>query len=337
MRLPVEPENAETVDRMEPRALRRALGNFVTGVTVVTTVDGEGRPRGLTANSFTSVSLDPPLVLVCIATASSSCAVFEASGGFAVNVLSEEQRPICDGFAARSADRFAGVAWAPGATGAPRLEGSLVSLDCSVHGRMPAGDHMILIGRVEDYAVLPGRPLVFGQGGYIPLGVQQDAVARPVGREVVVSCIAELEGRVLLERDGGLWRLPGAVLHRPGATEHGLGPLERAFRRLSAEVEITFLYSVFDGGAPATVHIVYRGALRGVPPAVDRAALFGAAEMPWGLLAPTQLNGMLRRFFRERAIARFGIYSDLAEPGRVARLGDAEPFDSYLTTIGTEA
>lgn len=160
-------QSAAPVDAMDPRALRRALGSFVTGVTVVTTLDGEGRPRGLTANSFTSVSLDPPLVLVCIAQASSSCAVFAACGGFAVNVLGEEQRPLCDRFAARSADRFAGVAWAAGATGAPRLEGSLASLDCSVHGRVPAGDHMILIGRIEDYAVRPGRPLVFGQGGYM--------------------------------------------------------------------------------------------------------------------------------------------------------------------------
>ncbi|SMF36492.1 NADH-FMN oxidoreductase RutF, flavin reductase (DIM6/NTAB) family [Tistlia consotensis] len=351
--MPGEGNSAARSGAIEPQALRAALGNFVTGVTVVTLVDPEGRPRGLTVNSFTSVSLDPPLILVCIANSSSSLPLLETCGGFGVNVLSEDQRGVCDVFAKRSADRFAGLAWTAGATAAPRIDGSLVSLDCSVHARVPAGDHLILIGRIEDYAVLPGRPLVFGQGGYVPLGVQQAAVARPVGREVVVSCIAERAGRVLLERDGETWTLPRAALDQPAEKRPGapgaapgrdLGPLKRVFRELSVEVEITFLYSVFEGGeagaagdpgaAVPAVHIVYRGELRGGPPAGRQAQLFAEADVPWNALAPIQLKGMLRRFFRERTIDQFGVYSELADEGRVARLERAETFDSYLSRFG---
>lgn len=182
-------EANETTAAGDPAALRAAFGNFVTGVTVVTALDGSRRPRGFTANSFTSVSLDPPLLLVCIAHSASVCAVFAAAEGFSVNVLSEEQRALGEGFARRAVDRFAGVDWVPGHTGAPRLTRSLVHLDCSVHRRVDAGDHMILIGRVRGHAVRAGRPLVFARGsfvrgGFVPLAGQPGALAETVEGEV---------------------------------------------------------------------------------------------------------------------------------------------------------
>src|SRR5215475_7686332 len=104
---------------LDPLELRRAFGCFVTGVTVVTAIDEERRPRGFTANSFTSVSLDPPLVLVCIARSAGSFPLFACTAHFAINILSEQQRPISSRFASKQADKFADVAWHPGESGSP--------------------------------------------------------------------------------------------------------------------------------------------------------------------------------------------------------------------------
>jgi flavin reductase (DIM6/NTAB) family NADH-FMN oxidoreductase RutF len=313
---------------MEPAAmdrlsLRCALGNFVTGVTVVTTMDELGRPRGLTANSFTSVSLDPPLVLVCIAATAASCGAFERCTGFTVNVLHEEQQTVAEIFASKSPDKFDRASWSEGATGAPRILGSLAIFDCQVHQRLPAGDHLILIGRVLEFDTAARRPLVFGQGSYISLSVQQAAVAQPSGRTVTVSCITDQQGRILLMRSGdGSWTLPGAVLAGSGSGE--LSSLKDALERIGAKVEITFLYSVFDD-ADNGVMIVYRGTLAEAVEETETVRLFPEADVPWDALRPVQCRGMLRRFFRERAIDHFGIYSDVVgEPG-VARLKQDRP------------
>lgn len=127
---------------------RRALGAFVTGVTVVTTIQPDGSPRGFTANSFTSVSLDPPLILVCIAKTASSYAVFSQTKHFAISVLAEDQKAVSGVFASKAADKFSQVAWHRRVTGAPVMEGAAASFDCATHEVIDAGDHIILIGRV---------------------------------------------------------------------------------------------------------------------------------------------------------------------------------------------
>ena len=157
-----------TVDTAE---LRRALGAFATGVTIVTAVDRHsGEPVGFTANSFTSVSLDPPLVLVCLAHTAASYAMFCASEGFAVNVLTTEQEGVARTFAKRGAEKFANVAWHPGRLGAPLLEGCLARFDCAMHERFAAGDHDVLFGRVVDFACHDGRPLLYHGGNFAALG-----------------------------------------------------------------------------------------------------------------------------------------------------------------------
>jgi flavin reductase (DIM6/NTAB) family NADH-FMN oxidoreductase RutF len=165
---------------IDSREFCRALGNFVTGVTIVATLDDVDRPRGLTVNSFTSVSLDPPLILVCIATVASSRAAFQRCHGFTVNVLSEEQRPSADMFASKTPDKFDHVLWTPGIGGAPRILGSLAVFDCQIHERVEAGDHLILIGRVVAVDKRSGRPLIYGQGGYI-----SSATPNPSSREAL--------------------------------------------------------------------------------------------------------------------------------------------------------
>ncbi len=145
---------------------RQVLGHFATGVTVVTAVH-KGTPVGLSVNSFTSVSLAPPLVAFCVALSSSTWPRIQAVGAFCVNILAEDQEDLCRVFATSSADKFRGVGWRPAESGAPILAGALAWIDCSVEAEHAAGDHVIVVGRVRELGVgREGRPLVFYRGGY---------------------------------------------------------------------------------------------------------------------------------------------------------------------------
>ncbi len=158
---------------IDAELFKRVLGSFASGVTVVTTRDGGGQPRGMTVSAFSSVSLDPPLVLVCIDLKAESHPDLRAAGRFAINILGEGQHELSRRFAAKGVDRFAGVPVRPGVTGLPLLEGALGVLECRVVGEHPAGDHTIFIGEVEAAAVESEGPLLHFRGSYgafAPLG-----------------------------------------------------------------------------------------------------------------------------------------------------------------------
>lgn len=151
----------------DARTLRDALGCFATGVTVLTTNDAAGFPVGLTANSFTSVSLDPPLLLACIARSATSSASFQVAKHFAVNVLHIGQQPASTRFSRRDEDRFGATPWEPGLHGTPILIGSLATFECSRHAMHEGGDHIILVGQVERARFEPRRdPLLYFRGKY---------------------------------------------------------------------------------------------------------------------------------------------------------------------------
>lgn len=151
----------------DPRTLRDALGCFGTGIVIATTVDADGEPQGLTANSFTSVSLDPPLVLFCIDKHSNSFAAFEHSTTFGVNVLHIGQQPTSARFAKRDEDRFGATAWEAWDTGAPIISGSLASFECDKFGWHDGGDHVIVVGKVRRARFEPRRdPLLYFRGKY---------------------------------------------------------------------------------------------------------------------------------------------------------------------------
>ena len=149
----------------DPRAFRRCLGQYPTGVTVITAVH-EGRLLGMAVNSFATVSLDPPLVLWSIRRESRSLPDFLAASHFAVNVLAEDQVEVSQRFGAGDPERFERTPWVPGAGGAPLLEGALAPLECRMSARHEGGDHWILIGHVQGYARYEGHPLLFSQGQY---------------------------------------------------------------------------------------------------------------------------------------------------------------------------
>lgn len=149
----------------DPVALRAALGQFATGVTIVTTIGPQGQRIGLTANSFTSVSLDPPLVLWSLSKRSASLELFCNAGSFAINVLSSDQHELCRRFAQRmDGDRFDGVTMVPSQSGLPLIEGSLAAFECTTHAQYDAGDHIMFLGQVQYYNVFGGDALIFRAG-----------------------------------------------------------------------------------------------------------------------------------------------------------------------------
>lgn len=152
---------------MEPAEFRRVLGHWATGVAVVAARGADGKPCALTANAFSSVSLEPPLVLVCVEQTADTHGCIEWGGAFAVSVLAESDERLARRFAeGEIADKFAGVAWRPETTGAPVLDGALAWIDCTLHHTFPAGDHTIFVGRVVAGDARDGAPLTFYRGGY---------------------------------------------------------------------------------------------------------------------------------------------------------------------------
>ena len=150
---------------MDMRDYRRALGAFPTGVTIITAYDTAQMPWGLTANSFTSVSLEPPVVSVCIAKSGRVFSTLSMSGHFGVNILSATQQDLALHFASNVENRFTDTEWTAGLS-APHLPGATAYLDCVVHDRIDAGDHEILLGRVENYTHRSVPPLVYCRGTF---------------------------------------------------------------------------------------------------------------------------------------------------------------------------
>lgn len=145
---------------------RQALARFPSGVTVVTTKDKAGRLHGITVSAFSSVSLEPPLVLVCIDKTTGSHPAFEFGATFVVNVLGEEQARLSEHFASPIADKFEGIEYLQTSNGIPVLENSLVNLECRLVSMLDGGDHSIFVGEIQDAIIKDGKPLLYFQGDY---------------------------------------------------------------------------------------------------------------------------------------------------------------------------
>lgn len=147
-------------------AFRRVLSNFAAGVTVVTTLDRDRQPHGLTATAFTSVSLDPPLVLVCIDKKAETYPHFGPAGVFAVNFLGADQRDVSQHFAKHGGDKFSGLPWRRGVLGTPILDGSVGHVECRIANGFDGGDHTIYVGEIEAADANDGAPLLYFRHAY---------------------------------------------------------------------------------------------------------------------------------------------------------------------------
>ena len=303
---------------IDPSDLRRALGTFTTGVTVVTSTDGNGAPRGFTANSFTSVSLDPPLVLVCLAKAAASCPVFQSARAFAVNILSESQKAVSAAFSSRTEDRFASVDWTARTTGCPIFEDVAAWLDCRMHEVIDAGDHLILIGRVVDFDHAASSPLGYCRGAYVSFGLAQEAV-RAAEKEPGARLLAliEHEEAILLQRsEQGALTLPSAT--RIGNVEDR-GSLLNKVKAAGVDAELSFLFAVYEDQKSGAHSIVYRGEARAAD-ARARASLVPFKDIPWNEIDDPALRSMIQRYVREREEDAFGVYVGDSTTGRVRPL-----------------
>jgi 3-hydroxy-9,10-secoandrosta-1,3,5(10)-triene-9,17-dione monooxygenase reductase component len=164
-------------DSTARRELRGAFGRFATGVTIATARAPGGQPVGVTVNSFTSVSLDPPLILWSLARKASSLPIFLGGSHFAVNVLSEEQHSLSERFATPVENRFEGVDWSPGMAGVPLLSGCIAIFECLNAKHIEAGDHTLFLGSVQRYRCRTGAPLLFFASRYGALRQPHEAVA----------------------------------------------------------------------------------------------------------------------------------------------------------------
>ena len=207
----------------DARGFRRALGHFATGVTIITATH-EGQLVGVTANSFSSVSLDPPLILWSLGKTSQSLALFQKASHFAVNVLAADQMELASRFARSGADKFAGVTWVAGsAGGAPLFPGTAATFECSTHEFIDAGDHYILLGKVEHYSRAERDLLLFAQGRY-GLAVDYPAPASDSAEGVPLASQPNIQTTML----GMLWDAFSGLSHgfqvERDSQEHQPGP-----------------------------------------------------------------------------------------------------------------
>ncbi|MDI1347879.1 flavin reductase family protein [Aquabacterium sp.] len=296
---------------IDPKAFRQALGNYPTGVTIVTTKDDDGTPRGLTANSFTSVSLDPPLILVCLGKTTASHPVFMQSEAFAVNFLADDQRDVSGLFASKSPDKFGQAAWREGHTGSPLIDGSVAWFDCTVHQRVDAGDHTILIGQVAEMGQRTARPLGYCQGAYVGFQLAQAAQAAQSRQARTTALIETAEGVLFTQGANGL-DLPTAA---------DAASLLQSLQAQGVAASLDFLFAVFD--TPEGSRIVYRGRTTSGPVAAPGWRSVPLSDLPALGLPDSALQSMLNRYARERAQDAFGIYVGNQDEGEVRPLAAA--------------
>jgi flavin-dependent trigonelline monooxygenase, reductase component len=298
---------------MDARALRAAFGSFMTGVTVVTTRNRAGQAYGFTANSFTSVSLDPPLLLVCPGKFLSSYAEFEACDVFAVSILAEGQEEISNTFASFKGDRFAKVETDDDLHGVPVIAGAVAVFSCQKQQVMEAGDHALLIGQVKHFHHSARRGLGYAGGKYFSLGLEQSAARAPKqGLKNVASAIIEQNGAVYLQRDAAGYFLPQVVVSRRGLLRDAL---QEHLATLELGARLAQVYSIFDQAATGEHHTCFRATTHG---AVPREGAFVAVEDLARLdyAVPGQA-ATLARYATEYQTGLFGLFIGDADGGDI--------------------
>ena len=295
-------DNEETLQKaIDPLVLRNAFGAFMTGVTVVTTLDNEANPLGFTANSFASVSLDPPLVLVCIANGSRNFNAFNNAKGFAVNILSEAQIHVSNTFARPVDDRFFEIEWNIGPHGSPVFEDVSAWFDCSMFNTVEAGDHLILIGKVEAFENHAHPGLGYARGAYVTPAVEAEALSN--SGNLNVFALIEHEGKVLLINDkNGQFALPETRVVKDGISS----ALAQLIASSGTLAEPGFIYSVYEDEARETQYISF----------LCQANTGSAAQGKFTELSPVTLRNiadpavrtMLQRFADESRLGNFGVY-----------------------------
>ncbi|MDI6024951.1 flavin reductase family protein [Corticibacterium sp. UT-5YL-CI-8] len=295
---------------IDPRVLRDAFGAFPTGVTVVTTRDHAGSPIGFTANSFTSVSLDPPMLLVCLAKTSRNFSVMTSTARFAVNILSETQKDVSNTFARPVEDRFAAVAWSDAPGGCPVFADVAAWFECSMDRVIDAGDHVILLGQITSFANYGLNGLGYARGGYFTPMLAGKAVSAAADGNLRIGAVVERNGEVLLIGTAPVF-LPSCDAGADDPAEALCAYLEKL---TGLQASLGFLYSVYDDKSDGHQHIVYRAFLSDGEPKQGRF-LNPATAAEKASDKPTA--DILSRFAVESSIGNFGVYFGNETAGKV--------------------
>ena len=305
------------MNKYKTRNLRQALGSFPTGVTVVSCLDKNKNPLGFTANSFTSVSLDPQLISICIDKESFNIDSFSITKHFAVSVLSEGQQSISTTFATPNEDRFQNVEWRTEDTGSPIIENAVAWFDCNTRQVIDAGDHLILIGEIIAFDSSPKTPLMYLRGNYVNLGLEQKMLLAMENEntKIVVGAIIEWHKKVFLLKDK-----TNKSLYFPSASRLGHiddnDSLLGILKNLKISINEHYLFSVFEKAEDKTSLIYYRAQVKEALEDMDDY-FYPFDDIPFDKLSDEASRIMLKRYIKERELNAFGIFVGKESEGKV--------------------
>lgn len=310
---------------IDPQALRRAFGSFMTGVTVVTTMDKNGTPIGFTANSFSSVSLDPPLLLVCPSKSLSSFEIFEECEHFHVNVLAYDQQEVSNVFATNTDDRFAQVKWAPDANGCPAIDGAIASFSCTRDRSIDAGDHIILLGEVLEFSSNDKQGLGYGVGGYFSLNMERAATELQThvhheAEQLVVGALVQHRGGLLLvEEQAGHFSLPSITVEDDQPSFDAIHDYLEA--ELQVAVEVGSVFSIFDHENQNKSSIYYRVRIDEALSPKGRAGRFHSMDELSSMRFSTKtMQSIVARYVSERRSGNHSLYVGTDARGKTHKI-----------------
>lgn len=305
------------MNKNRSRNLRQALGSFPTGVTVVSCLDKDNNPLGFTANSFTSVSLDPQLISICIDKESFNIDTFSITEHFAVSILSESQQSISTTFATPNEERFKDIDWRSEDTGSPIISNAVAWFDCKTEQVVDAGDHLILIGKIISFDSSPKTPLMYLRGNYVNLGLEQKMLLAMENEntEIIVGAIIEWRKKVFLlkNKNNGSLNFPSAS--RLGHIEDKQSLLG-VLKNLNISINEHYLFSVFEKAEDKTSLIYYRAQAK-EEVTVLKDSFYDFDAIPFDKLTDEASRIMLKRYIKERELNAFGIFVGKESEGKV--------------------
>lgn len=300
--------------QLDPKTLRKAFGSYMTGVTVITAMSSDGTPVGFTANSFTSVSLDPPLLLVCPAKSLSSFDVFANCESFVVNILSEDQQAISNIFAGSKEDRFSQIEWHKDEQGNPVIDDALTHFSCKTERNLDAGDHHLLVGEVLDFSTREGRGLGYASGGYFSLGLEREAAEISTQeKHVCVGAIIEHNGKVLISQKDGKAVLPTMTTDD---NTNAVSTIKQFLTENGIDAQLGAVFSIYENTKNNTNYIFYRVIAHSAD-TKDLGEYVAIDDIAQQDFATTAMNSMMNRYASESKNGFYGVYVGQEEQGRV--------------------
>lgn len=298
---------------IDPRELRNAFGSFMTGVTVVTAISETGEKVGFTANSFTSVSVEPPLLLVCPSNKLSSFDVFNNCNHFVVNILAEDQQDVSNTFAGGKGDRFADITWRSDAHGCPIIEGAVAHFSCTTFSNIPAGDHILLVGEVIDFDTNEKLGLGYAKGGYFSLGMEHRAEELTHSLSGVVGSLIEFENKILLQQTDKGYRLPQVEISDERGSKESI---RQYLEAKGMDCEVASVYSVYENLADKKFTSFYR-VNANTEDTVGLGEYIEIDQIDDLKFISPDIHSMMQRFIFEKKNGAFRLYVGDQESGDI--------------------